>query len=483
MSGAPRSPRLASPRPSDEVRLARAALTYLAEPGDPALGALLAVCDPAEVLAAIKADTPSEVSQSVLADQLGSVHQVSSVHQTGSIDQLGSLDQLFSVYQTGSVDQLGSVGQASQPSRASQIGPATRAALGRALARWRVRLPKLPTDAGIADASRDGIRLVCPEDAEWPSALDQLGPARPYALWLRGNADLRFACSRSVSVVGSRAATSYGAHVAGEISADLGERGWAVVSGGAYGIDAAAHRGALAAEGVTIAVLACGVDYPYPAGHADLFAAICAQGLVVSEWPPGSRPARTRFLIRNRVIAALACGTVIVEAGERSGALNTARHAADLGKPLMAVPGPVTSAQSAGCHRILREWGATCVTCAADIIEMLSPLCVPDPLAPGGGPQPAAAAPAAAAPDAWPSSGASSRAVMLSEDDDAPCRDDLDADCARVLDALPSRGGAGTSTIAVEAGVDLDTVLRCLGQLAGLGFIERCDRGWRLRKR
>ena len=113
---------------------------------------------------------------------------------------------------------------------------------------------------------------------------------------------------------------------------------------GAYGIDAAAHRGALAAEAVTIAVLACGVDYPYPAGHADLFAAIAAQGLVVSEWPPGRRPARTRFLVRNRVIAALGCGTVIVEAGERSGALNTARHAANLGKPLMAVPGPVTSA-------------------------------------------------------------------------------------------------------------------------------------------
>ncbi|HEU5386660.1 MAG TPA: DNA-processing protein DprA [Streptosporangiaceae bacterium] len=463
MSGAPRSPGLASPRPSGDVRLARAALTYLAEPGDPALGALLAVCDPAEVLAAIKADTPPEVSQ---------------------------------------------IGSVSQPSQASQISRASRAALGRALARWRVRLPKLPADAGIAAASRDGIRLVCPEDAEWPSALDQLGPARPYALWLRGNADLRFACARSVSVVGSRAATSYGTHVAGEIAADLGERGWAVVSGGAYGIDAAAHRGALAVEGVTIAVLACGVDYPYPAGHADLFAAICAQGLVVSEWPPGSRPARTRFLIRNRVIAALACGTVIVEAGERSGALNTARHAADLGKPLMAVPGPVTSAQSAGCHRIIREWCATCVTRAADIIEMLSPLSVPDPLAPGGGPQPSAGvahasvssagassadppdayapearAPEAHTPDAWPlGRGGPSRAGVLPQDDDPPCRDDLDADCARVLDALPSRGGAGTSTVAVEAGVDLDTVLRCLGQLASLGFIERCDRGWRLRR-
>ena len=400
-----------------EEKLARAALTYLAEPGDPALGALLAICSPAEVLAAIKADM---------------------LPGTGP----------------GCGDT-----------------PASRAALDRALGRWRARLPTLPHEERLADTSRDGIRLSCPGDTDWPGALDQLGQARPYALWLRGHTDLRFACSRSVSMVGSRAATSYGGHVAGEIAADLGERGWTVVSGGAYGIDAAAHRGALAAEAVTIAVLACGVDYPYPAGHADLFAAIAGQGLVVSEWPPGRRPARTRFLVRNRVIAALGCGTVIVEAGERSGALNTARHAATLGKPLMAVPGPVTSAQSAGCHRIIRDWGASCVTRAADIIELLSPLSVPDALAPGGSLD-------ALAPGGGP--GRPSR-----PDPDAgrtASRDDLDPDSARVLDALPARGGAGTSTIAVEAGVDLDTVLRCLGRLAGYGFIERCDRGWRLRR-
>ncbi len=180
-----------------------------------------------------------------------------------------------------------------------------------------------------------------------------------------------------MSIVGSRAATGYGAHVASEIAADLAEQGWAVVSGGAYGIDAAAHRGALAARGVTIAILACGLDQPYPAGHAALFTDVAGDGLVVSEWPPGRRPARVRFLIRNRTIAALTCGTVVVEAGERSGALNTAGHAAELGQPLMAVPGPVTSAQSAGCHRIIREWDATCVTCAADVIEMVSPLTAP----------------------------------------------------------------------------------------------------------
>jgi DNA processing protein len=398
-----------------EQHLARAALTYLAEPGDPALGALLEICEPAEVLAAIKAD------------------------------------------------MLPGIGPGCGDS------PASRRALERALGRWRIRLPWLPGDGQISAVCRDGIRLVCPGDPEWPGGLDDLGPARPYALWLRGHADLRLACARSVSMVGSRAATGYGAHVAGEIAADLGEQGWVIVSGGAYGIDAAAHRGALAAGTVTIAVLACGVDYPYPAGHAGLFADITAQGLVISEWPPGRRPARLRFLIRNRTIAALTCGTVIVEAGERSGALNTARHAAQLGRPLMAVPGPVTSAQSAGCHRIIRDWGATCVTRAGDIIEMVSPLGAPGTL---GAPD-AHAAPGTPAPARGPEPATTGA---------APSRDELDTDSARVLDALPARGAAGTSTIAAEAGVDLDTVLRCLGLLAGSGFIERCDRGWRLRK-
>jgi DNA processing protein len=386
-----------------EQELARAALTYLAEPGDPALGALLAICEPAEVLAALRA---------------------------GMLPGIGP----------GCGDS-----------------PASRKALERALECWRVRLPTLPRDSGLAAAGRNGIRLVCPADPEWPAGLDELGQARPYALWLRGRGDLRTAGLRSVAMVGSRAATGYGAHVAGEIAADLAEQGWTIVSGGAYGIDAAAHRGALATEGVTIAALACGVDHPYPAGHADLFADITARGLVISEWPPGRHPARLRFLVRNRVIAALARGTVIVEAGERSGALNTARHAAHLGRPLMAVPGPVTSAQSAGCHRIIRDWGATLVTRAADVIEMLSPVGAADPLA-------------------------SSAALAPQTTDQAPSRDELDPDCARVLDALPARGGARTSTISVEAGVDLDTVLRCLGLLAGCGFIERCDQGWRLRR-
>jgi DNA processing protein len=413
----------------DRQALARAALTYLAEPADPALGALLEVCEPAEILAAIKAGTlPAIKPETLPADATDPIGRTDSISQTDPI---------------GQTDSIGPTGS-----------PARRRALEAAFNRWRLRLPWLPDDAGLTSARSDGIRLVCPADPQWPGRLDELGAARPYALWLRGRADLRQACLRSVSMVGSRAATGYGAHVAGEIAADLGERGWTVVSGGAYGIDAAAHRGALVTGAITIAVLACGVDFPYPAGHADLFAAIAEQGLVISEWPPGRQPARLRFLVRNRTIAALSCGTVVVEAGERSGALNTARHAAQLGKPLMAVPGPVTSAQSAGCHRIIREWDATCVTRADHVIEMLSPL----------GTAPTATTAAAAPSDA------------------TRARDTLDLDSARVLDALPARGAAGTSTIAAEAGVDLDTVLRCLGLLAGSGLIERCDRGWRLRK-
>src|SRR6201995_1311084 len=158
------------------------------------------------------------------------------------------------------------------------------------------------------------------------------------------------------------------------MGAALAARGRPVVSGAAYGIDACAHQGPLAADGVTIAVLACGVDRAYPPGHHDLLASIAAQGVIVSEWPPGRAPNRLRFLIRNRVIGALTRGTVVVEAGLRSGALNTARHTRDLHRPVMAVPGPVTSETSAGCHKIIREWGAVCVNGAPDVLELRPPL-------------------------------------------------------------------------------------------------------------
>jgi DNA processing protein len=358
--------------------------------------------------------------------------------------------------------------------RAPAGGPSrTKAgmAMMAAMERWQTRLSELPAPEDVLAFRESGIRLITPDDPEWPGQLADLGADQPYALWLRGNADLRFNCLRSVAVVGSRAATAYGAYVAAEFSASVAARGLAVVSGGAFGVDAAAHRGALGADGVTVAVLACGVDMPYPAAHAELFDAIAAQGVVVSEWPPGRHVSRLRFLVRNRVIAALASGTVVVEAAARSGALNTARHARDLNRRLMAVPGPITSDLSAGCHQIVREWQGTLVTSAAEVIEYLSPVSAP-PTAETAAPPLAETAQRAKA--GKPPARRQAPSVLP--------RDLLDLDSARVLDALPRRGGMGTVRLAQRAGLAPATTATLLGQLATGGFVERCDDGWRLRR-
>jgi DNA processing protein len=330
-----------------------------------------------------------------------------------------------------------------------QLGGPSSQGQAASMDRWRARLPELPRQEQLLALRESGIRLICPGDPEWPGQLADLGDDEPYALWVRGSADLRFSCLRSVAIVGARAATAYGSYVAAEFAASVAARGWAVVSGGAFGVDAAAHRGALSADGVTIAVLACGVDVPYPSAHADLLDAIAAQGVLVSEWPPGRQVSRLRFLVRNRVIAALATGTLVVEASHRSGAINTARHARDLHRRLMAVPGPVTSDLSAGCHHIIREWQGVLVTSAAEVTENLSPV--------------GATVPAQLGMALLP-------------------RDALGQDQATVLDAMPRRGGSGTVRVAQRAGMDPATVVRCLGELSAAGFIERCDDGWRLRR-
>jgi DNA processing protein len=321
------------------------------------------------------------------------------------------------------------------------------AALDRAVRRWRDRLVEVPTQGRLAACYDRGTRLIVPGDPGWPTQLDDLGETRPLVLWLQGTADLRLTCVNSVSIVGSRAATGYGSHVAIEMAASLAERGTATVSGGAYGIDASAHRGALAGAGVTVAVLAGGLNFGYPRGHSQLFDAIGAQGLLVSECPPDSGPTRPGFLVRNRIIAALSRGTVVVEAALRSGALNTARHARELCRPVMAVPGPVTSEQSAGCHELIRDYGAMCVTCAGDVIEHVGP--------PGAG------------ASEGPRRGAST------------ARDLLDPAAVAVLEQVPVRGGRGPASIAVRADVDLDTAMRCLGLLAAGGFVQWSQQGWR----
>jgi DNA processing protein len=381
-------------------RYARAALSFLAEPGDPVLGAMLRLASPAEVLALAR-----------------SGHDL--------LPGIADLD------------------------------PGTA---GRAMARWQARLSDVPSPGRLATWEGGRVRLVCPGEPEWPTQLDDLGPARPLLLWLRGGADLRFACLRSVSIVGARAATGYGLHVAGELAADLAGSGWAIVSGGAYGIDAAAHRGALAVGGCTIAVLASGLSFGYPRGHRDLFDMISETGLLVSERPPDQAPTRPGFLVRNRVIAALSRGTAVVEAALRSGALNTARQAGELRRPVMAVPGPVTSDQSAGCHELIRDGQATLVTGAGDVAELLSPLGEAD--------------------DGVDTANRAGRAAR----DPAVPPGVIDPVTAGVLRHVPARSGRGPATIATLAGVDLDTAFRCLGLLAAAGYIERCDQGWRRRR-
>ncbi|WP_422738781.1 DNA-processing protein DprA [Micromonospora sp. WMMD729] len=311
-------------------------------------------------------------------------------------------------------------------------------------------------------AARLGARLVTPDDDEWPARVADLGTLRlpdltrrvdvetapPLCFWVRGGWPLGEALDRSVAVVGARAATAYGQHVATDLGYGLAERDWTVVSGGAFGIDAAAHRGALNAEGLTVAVLACGVDRPYPMGNTALFDRIADTGLLVSEWSPGAEPLRPRFLIRNRVIAGGTLGTVVVEASARSGATQTARRAIHTGRVAMVVPGPVTSAMSVGAHELLREHPkARLVTGVAHVLEEVGRIG-------------ADLAPLARGPQ-------------------RPT-DDLDDDARSVLEALPRRGARGVDALAARAGLDVRTALRKLALLEELSMVVRRDDGYAL---
>lgn len=313
-------------------------------------------------------------------------------------------------------------------------------------------------DRAAADiAALDAVdgRLITPEHDEWPewafmafSATGSAELAPPVALWVRGPGRLVDMCEQAVAVVGARAATGYGQHVAGEISAGLADRGFAIVSGAAVGIDAAAHRGALAVEGATIAVLACGVDRSYPPSHELLLSRIAARGLVISEYPPGCVPARHRFLVRNRLIAGLGSGTLVVEAGIRSGAARTASDTLALGRTLMAVPGPVTSGLSAGCHHLIRE-GALLVTRTEEVLEAAGRI-----------------------------------GLHLAEQPESGVErptDGLGAIPARVHEALPARAARETRWIAMEAGVPIGAVRAALVDLERRGLVEHSDGRWRRR--
>jgi len=214
-----------------------------------------------------------------------------------------------------------------------------------------------------------GSTFIIPEDEFWPQSLNDLATP-PIGLIVKGAIEALHL--PSLSIVGTRNPTNYGVRIAGDFAAGFVDREWAIISGGAYGIDAAAHRGALVAEGVTVAVLAAGVDVNYPAGHARLFAEIAESGALVSEVLPGSRAVPSRFLTRNRLIAALSKATLVVEAAFRSGSLRTARDASELMRPVMAIPGPITSPTSEGCHRLIGERAAEIVTSIVDAVEFVT---------------------------------------------------------------------------------------------------------------
>lgn len=298
-------------------------------------------------------------------------------------------------------------------------------------------------------------RLVTADDDEWPGlafAAFTGAPVRdkpqgrvPLVLWTIGPLRLDDVTERAAAIVGTRACTAYGEHVAADLSVGLAENDVAIVSGGAYGIDGAAHRAALAVDGMTVAVLAGGVDVLYPAGHSALLHRITNNGLLVSEYPPGVRPARHRFLTRNRLVAAMSGATVVVEAGIRSGAASTAAWARALGRVVCAVPGPVTSSASTGCHELLRA-GAELVTRADEVREVIG------------------------------------RAGEFAEEEPRPT-DPLDGltDTERqVYEALPGRGTRTTDEIAVASGLPADAILGPLAMLEIAGLAQRQDGRWRI---
>jgi DNA processing protein len=375
-------------RESIEERFARATLAGIAEPGDRIAGAVIAAIGPARALAAVL----ERWSPAVFAAVVPGIPEPE---------------------------------------------------LDLAQQRWQPRINSGGAMLALRQAARYGTRLMVPGQEHWPTGIDDLGDHGPFALWVRGTEEALAALPRSIALVGARAATGYGEHVTMEASAGLVDRGYAIVSGAAYGVDGMAHRAALASHGKTIAFLAGGVDRFYPTGHEALLTRVVESGAVISELPPGSAPTRWRFLQRNRLIAAASLATVVLEAGWRSGSINTANHAATLSRPVGAVPGPVTSAASAGCHRLVREYGATLVTTPDEMAE-LAPL------------QPLAAVEPGAAPD---------------------------PEATRVLDALSSRSPRLSRDVAARSGLSVAGVESVLGRLELEGIVRESERGWLRRAR
>ncbi len=373
-----------APAVTQEERLARLALSAVAEPGDPRVARLASAMGPVELYERLRADTDLAGIRSEAAERLA----------------------------------------VTDPERI------------------------------LAEAAELGIRFVVAGDTEWPDGLGDLATVEPLnqlsgeplGLWVKGPLQLGAATRGSVAIVGSRSATTYGTGIARDLAAHLAERGVTVVSGAAFGIDQAAHRGALAASGPTVAVLACGVDRAYPTAHRGLLDHLAEVGAVVSELRPGCSPTRVRFLSRNRIIAALTTGTVVVEAAVRSGALNTANWAGRLNRTLMGVPGPVTSAPSEGVHELIRDGRASLVTRGEHVLELVSPTGQHLHDAPRGETRP---------------------------------RDLLELGEQRVLEAVPLVRPAGAPAVARTAGLAIATVQATLQRLEQLGWVVRVEDRWR----
>ncbi len=406
-----------------DERLASAAWSLLAEPGDRVASGVVRLLGAAGALA-------------WLAD----------VHAADGTKALRGL-----------VDRAGPDGPDELAARWGSEAPTPRR-VAAALERWGPRRDGLDPRRDLDVLDRLGGRLVMPSDADWPGRLADLGGMAPLCLWVRGRCDMAAMVGRSVAVVGARAATAYGERVAAELAGGVARRGATVVSGGAYGIDAAAHRGALHAGGATVVLLAGGVDRLYPAGNRALLERVLTDGgAVLAEVPPGATPTRSRFLLRNRLIAALSPATVVVEAATRSGALSTAMHAARMYRPVGAVPGPVTSMASAGCHLLLREGVAVCVTDAEEVMELAGTM----------------------GADLAPSVALGSRAGVGPAGGAGDALDDLSPVQRRVLEAFPVRGVREELVLARAAGLGPREVRASLGVLELWGVVERVDDGWR----
>lgn len=320
---------------------------------------------------------------------------------------------------------------------------------------WTRRAAVLDLRVMEATTRRHGLRFIIPGDPDWPTSLGDLDHSDPVSswggapvgLWVRGDASLAELTADAVAIVGCRASTAYGERIAGELGEGLAAAGTTVVSGGAFGIDAAAHRGALAAEGPTVAVMAGGLDRFYPQGNAALLQKVAEEGLVVSETPPGTSPNRRRFLTRNRLIAGLSAGVVLVEATSRSGTRNTVSWATSCLRVVMAVPGPVSRSTSYLPHQLIRDREAELVTGVGDVREIIAPM----------------------------------GHDLVERETQPRLLDELDAVQSAVYEALPSRGSRGTGEISLESGVHIQAALVALEELRSRGLAAAAaDGGWRL---